>query len=602
MRRRSDCSNRPLELIQGLEARTLLANTVVFDDVDSDRVTVKLTGPGTVTPTLSGGATGFIDFLGMLGTTGASSLSISVKQVGGDGRVQVLGLDSVQLKSLDASKVDFGINATATIAQITKFNVGDIPNGAGFNLFPPVGKAVAIACNLMSGNLTITGPVSTLKAFGVFASAAINSSSSIQSVSITANGVGDWRADNFGSISVGGELGGEWRARGPNSKGYSFGKVKAVSISNMLIDADEFNLFGRIGSITVAAILVDSEIIAQGLDTLKVGGFADFDLDLAETDPAKVALKSATIAGSVDGEWDIASRIGKLKFGQTLADFDIDAGVAAAHVDSIQFTGNQFNQGDFSLSSLKSLKSAGPVGGDWVMVGAVPGTNLALKTATPARLLNMDLRLNDSGLGSLTTQEINGCDLQAEFFGKVTLKAGGQGQGDLIASDLRATAFNGDGSTNQWSIASLSVQGQSDDSTIMTRANVKSLVFGRFFDTVVFVGSTDPLADAPLFGDTSLLDSTRRLREFRVTAPFVSGNFAVGGVPRVTAALIEKVLINGDTSRGDGSPGGFVAGQYGTVKLRSTIGALITFVPVNLGDNNPFDPVASDFVFRIVPL
>jgi hypothetical protein len=78
MASRRSAASRPFPtasvLLQNLEPRRLLANTVVVDDVDGELVTVKLTGPGEVRPILSGGASGYIDSLHLTGTTAASAV------------------------------------------------------------------------------------------------------------------------------------------------------------------------------------------------------------------------------------------------------------------------------------------------------------------------------------------------------------------------------------------------------------------------------------------------------------------------------------------------------------------------------------------------
>ncbi len=597
----SPAEARPLE---ALEARVMLANTTVFTDTDGDQVTVRLTGPGTATPTLSAGASGFIDFLALTGTTPDSALTISVRKVGGDGRVLALGMSSAPLKSFVAPTTEFGINADVTFEGITRFTAGFIPAGAVMKLATPAGKPVAVALEMLAGNLVVTGAVSSLRALTVFSSAVVNSSSTMGPITTTSGISGDWRADNFARITTGADLSGEWRARTPNAKGYSFGAIRAQSVNGLFMDADEFNIFGRIASLTVALSVVGTQIIARGLDTLRVGeSVDDFELNLRENDPTKFAIRSATILGSVDGEWDVDTRVGTLRFGQALENFEFNTG-NAGHVGSITFLRNQVSRGDWSMTSLGSLKSAGPLGGDWLFTGTIPGSNLGLKTATPARLLDGDFQFNAGGLGTLTTQEINNFDMRAEFFRTISVKPGNQGQGGYFDSFLAATGNTGDGSTNQWSITALSVKGVCENVGFVTRSSVKAMTFGRFLRSGVFAGSTDPLIGMPAFGDTSLLDSSRRLESFSVTAPFASGNFTVDGGTRVTAATIGKVLINGDVNRDVGQINGFVAGVYTSVKLRSTTGALVTVAPpgLPLGDTNPFDPTASDFVIRVVPL
>jgi hypothetical protein len=597
-------ARREVDAMEALESRVMLANTTVFTDADGDRVTVRLTGPGTATPTLSAGASGFIDFLALAGTTADSALTISVKKAGGDGRVLALGVSSAVLKSFVAPTTDLGINASATFEGITRFSVGLIPAGAGFSLITPAGKPVAIAVNLLAGNLVVTGAVSSLRAVSVFSSAAVNASSTMGPIRVTSGLAGDWRADNYARITTGADLSGEWRARTPNAKGYSFGAIRAQSVSGLYMDADEFNVFGRIASVTVALSVVNTQIIARGVDTLRVGGIAeDLELELNESDPAKFAIKSATILGSVDGEWDVGTRVGTLRFGQTLEGFEFNGG-NASHVGSITFLGNPFSRGDWSMTSLGALTSAGPVGGDWLFTGTIPGSNLGLRTATPARLLDGDFQLNAGGLGTLTTQEINNVDLRAEFFRTIVVKPGSQGQGDYRESFLAATGATGDGSTNQWSITALSVRGVSDNVGISTRSSVKSMTFGRFLDSRVIVGSTDPLMGVPAFGDTALLDASRRLGSFRVTAPFALGHPAVSGFPRVTAATIGRVFLNGEVNPELGGDHGFLAGVFTSITLRASDGARVTFAPLtpSEGEFAPFAPSVSDFVFRAVPL
>lgn len=588
-----------LPCLEPLERRALLANTFAFDDEDGDLVTVKLTGPGTVSADLSQGTLGFIDALHLIGTTGASSLSISVKQQGGDGRLSLFDMDDGALRSVNAPSVDILFTATFTLTEITAFKVGDIGSMTDPTLHAPAGKAMTISAREVRGDLSVTGRVKSLKIDSANGAANfIGSGGPVDALTCAGGLDGEWIFDSLKSLKVGGVLSAALWANVPDAKGYTIGAIKAQSAADATLGLIGLSAPGRVKSLTVDS-WTGGDIRERAIDTLKVKGDftpATFTLD-ADIQAGFSAMKSATIGGVAGGAWLWQAAVGTLKIGQTDANLSIQGFGAGATMGTLAFTGDQPIVGSFTFASIKTLTAKSDLGGDWSVTG-VDAAGLSIKSIASPRIVNMRIDSGvGGGIGAITTNHLEGADLHGQFFNSVNVKKGKSGAGDMILSVLRAGSQNVDG----LSIGKLTVAGTSNVSTIITRSSVKALSFGKVFEGIVYVGNVNAFgAPTPLFGDTADLDTQASIGSFTVTGAFDPQNLTVAGLI-VTTARIDTVTIKGAVQQTFGATNGFAAAIYGTVTMKDAGGATLT--PVLLpGNNNPFAPAASDFVFRIFDL
>lgn len=602
--RRSTASRRFLtasELLQHLEPRRLLANTVVFDDVDGDKVTVKLTGPGEVQPILSGGASGYIDNLQLTGTTASSALSISVKTpagVMGNGRVIMLGMSNVPLRSFKAPAVDPVGTFAVLLSSITEFVLGDLGAEVTFTLTPPVGKKVAINIRNHGGTLGVDGGVSTLRMQNMSSVADVVVGDSIGAVICPNNVEGALFADNYGSITVG-DFFATLTARSADARGYSFGAIRFNFADGASLLEDNNAGFGRVRSITTNSDWNGGIIDVAGIDTLRIGDdFRPDTLRLRDENPAAFSIRSGTITDEAEGEWQLGSKVGTLRIGRT-DELTVTSNSPNTHIGTLALTDpDTTSSGAWTVASIRTVNVKFEVVGEWNLFGLVPGTDRSINSFTARRVNDFDLTA-EGAISAFTANEVDGSDVFARYFRTVNIRAGNGLSGNMLAGEFRAR----EGDSGNFSFRSFTVVGLSDDSTIVGSQNIGPVKFGRFLDTIVFAGKISPLAGFPVFGDTSELNADFGLTSFTVTQAFDVGILALGNGVRVTAGFIGRVNVNGFTSQSfNGGTHGFVAASFGPIKMRSLTGALITVTTTPSQDTNPFTPVASDFVFRHIVL
>lgn len=143
--------------LQPLEPRALLAAVFNGTDVDGDAYTITLKGPGDMVVTTSqGGVTGFIDFIQFSGTEPGSTLSISVKAQGGDGRVALQGISGASaLKSISAPKADL-VDGGISLPMVGLLVLGDVAGGTVIQIGGADGDLVNITTRDLGGGTTAT--------------------------------------------------------------------------------------------------------------------------------------------------------------------------------------------------------------------------------------------------------------------------------------------------------------------------------------------------------------------------------------------------------------------------------------------------------------
>ncbi len=585
-------------LLEAIEARVLLANTVVFTDVDGDQVTVKLTGPGEVAPALSGMGSGFITDLVINGTTDTSSLSISVKTPsggGGDGRVVMQGMSTAELKSFKAPTTDASGSFVTQLTSLSTFVIGDIDAGVTFNISPPSGRTISVVGRVLAGDLNVEGRVTSLRAEDTLASFDLNILGAAGSIRVAQTMQGQWVANNYGSITAE-DMRANVLARVPDARGYAYGTLRFGVASQAVLKDDEL---GRLRSLTVAGDWNNGMIEVAGIDTLRIGDdFRPSELRLRDENPAVFSIRTATINDEAEGDWRLGSKVGTLRIGEADG-VEVESTSDNTHIGTLAFTSiDTSSNGEWEAASIRTLSAKFDLGGSIDVFGLIPGTDRSIGSFTAKRVINLQFDVS-GGVGSLTANQVEGSNLVAGYFGAVNIRAGGGFAGELLATDLRANSQD----SRDFSVRSLSVAGLSDDSVIMGRRNIGPAKFGRFLDTVLFAGSTNPAGPPPVFGNTATLDPLFAITSFTVTRAFDAGVPALGNGVRVTAGSIGRITINGFTDPANGGNlNGFVSAAYGTIKLKSLAGANIG-VTLNLGgDANPFAPTASDFVFRLLIL
>lgn len=588
-----------------LDSRVLLANLVNFTDLDGDEVTVRVTGPGEadITPSLDPG--GGIALLTLSNTTEQSVLSISVKAPsggGGDGRVLLHGLSNATLKSIKAPSTDAVFDAVRTFTGVVSLTIGDIGIDAQFNITPPVGKTLAVVARNVNGGVVVDGSVSSVRLVNMFDTGVFNAQGSIGSIRAEGDLAGRSRADYFGSITAD-FLSAELTARFPDARGYSWGAIKVGSAQGALLQPDDAEQYGRVRSITTVGDWNDGEIHVLGIDTLRIGDdFRPNVMNLRAQGTGVFALRSATIVDEIAGEWSFGALIGTLKAGRTRSDdFELDMFGSDGHIGAVTFTDpNGTAGGEWEVASIRTLTARGELEGEWDIEGLVPGTLLSIRSISARVIDGMDIDDElPGGIGSITANLIVGVDIFARFFGTITVKPGNGFAGDLLAGEFRA--YGDDGSAGAFSLRSLDVRGQSEDSTIMTRSHIRSVTFGRFFDTIVFAGHTDVLDGThPVFGDISDFDGTKTIGSFTVKGPFDAANSVFGLGVRVTAGTINKITIGGAINPANGGQQhGFFA-VFESIKYRDENGDPVTLTAADFV--GPFivalPNVSDDLVFR----
>ncbi|HEX3151732.1 MAG TPA: Calx-beta domain-containing protein [Gemmataceae bacterium] len=153
-----------------------LGSGASFPDTDRDQVTLKLSGPGTLNYYLSNG-TGPIAEIDLAGTDPLkSALSVAVKKVGGDGRVQIEAInetDGTGVKSLALAKADLVGAGIAINGFVGALSIGAIANGADLTLTgspPKAGMTMKITAGVIADGTDIAiggAPLSTLTATSV---------------------------------------------------------------------------------------------------------------------------------------------------------------------------------------------------------------------------------------------------------------------------------------------------------------------------------------------------------------------------------------------------------------------------------------------------
>ncbi len=241
--------HRPAVLIEALEHRALLAaapipvvgNQFTIIDTDSDIVTVKLTGPGTLNAA-DADADARISQINLTGTTTASNLKISVtKKVGGDGFVTLGDIFATSdLGQIDAAKAGIA-SSNLEFAGVVR----DLRLGSLFEVDLTMG-----------GDLSKSTKFSTLGAFNSslqFGARLITSVNirSVQNSDVNAGAINTWTSTPVATIWGAGDLSGlDLTLTGVAGITRTLGSMKFGTIAG----SSDFNITGNVGEIIGRAI------------------------------------------------------------------------------------------------------------------------------------------------------------------------------------------------------------------------------------------------------------------------------------------------------------------------------------------------------------
>lgn len=149
------------------------ASGTTFTDADGDPVTVKLTGPGTLTFYLTNG-TGPISEIDLADTDPAKTVvSVSIKKPKGDGRVDIGEINGTGVRTLSLAAADLighGIKLTSFLGALT---IGAIEGSADIKLSgasPKPGRGTTITAGVISDGTDIyitDAPLTSLTAVAV---------------------------------------------------------------------------------------------------------------------------------------------------------------------------------------------------------------------------------------------------------------------------------------------------------------------------------------------------------------------------------------------------------------------------------------------------
>ncbi len=273
-----------LKIAQAVDVDVQLVQTIVVDakhpaifaDANHDAVTVKLTGKGTATVTLTGGVTNDADIstLVLTGTDAKSAVSITVKRdkLTGDGFTTIGGVtaDSA-LKSFTAPTASFTGSGFVSTGAIKTIAIRDLLAGQIATGGAPADK-LALTIGTMADGTAIQSPetITTLKAtalgdgtiqansFGAISTsngaldADITSSAAIAKITVKGGGLtGHLAASSFGPISItGGDFSGLLTSSTPAATLAKTKALTALSVNGGNITGD-INVLGLAGTISV---------------------------------------------------------------------------------------------------------------------------------------------------------------------------------------------------------------------------------------------------------------------------------------------------------------------------------------------------------------
>lgn len=598
MNRSAARRNAPADLLMNLEPRQMLAGGFNFIDADGDEVTVTLKGDGTVNGTINAGV---LEFLTLAGATAKSTLSISVKRGAGDGRTPLGGMSVAELASMKAPAVDLLDGASVEVNALSALTLGHLADGSTVDVEAAAGKAMTLVFgNILDGAvMLIAGSVKSLKAASVGDTADVEASTTISAITVTGNMGGEWSATNFGKITVGGQFRARMNASLPDAKGYSFGAIKAASANGAGLSHPFQTDAGRIKSITIAGSWTLGGILAAGIDTLKVNGdFLPTSVNLSEVVDVPFSIKTGSVGGTMNGLFILAGPVGTLKIGNVGGSLAFDAVGDRVDVKTLTFTGTADVFGEFQFDTIGTLSAPNArLGGLWDLTGE-NAKGLSIASIKALHLDEFDTtEFTPGGIGSIAVAEMDDCSIVAQFFGKITVKARGAGDGLIDESVFTATGTDAAG----YSFKSVSASGGIDETRFQSAGNVDKFSARFFTESDLFVGLLNPLQEEhPDFTNFNDFNGTGLINRFTLTGPFEPQG-PVLEESHVVAATIANIKINGATQTDEGGVSfGFGARTFGSVTMKDPLGK--TFKPVIPGGPgviNPFLPADSDFVFRV---
>lgn len=581
-----------------LESRTLLAGVQTFIDSDGDEVTVRLTGPGTLSVDLTGQA-GPITGLGLAGTTPASRLSISVKQTGaGDGLVGLSGVTTspgLVLGAFDAKAANLQ-NCTFDFAAITRFIVRDIED-ADITLATPAGKSLTIiARNLGDADFQITGQVSSFTARSSAASVDVVASGRIARLVIT-DLAGEWRAPTFGSVVISNLFTGELQNTAVDAKGVAFSSVFIGFGEGGFLGRPGGNGTGLINRLTISNWIdqdggPQGRIFASGIGTLRVTGTLALEfIELSEA-PAAFSIRSAFIQ-TLDTEIRLAAPVGAVRIGTSLQGARFLAGTNNVDVRSLTFFDDGQVRGEYRMATLGSLRTGTALNSQWVFTGQ-DSRGYSVRSIALDALFGSISTPPGAGIRSLRTSRIEGATIDAGFIDSLRVQDRFSSQ-ELTQTEIRLRGQN----TRGFALTSALVGGTVTDSLITTdTGNLGSFTAGSFRNSQLYV-ARDP--QATIFFDSQAgIGNAGVLSKFRLTDSVPADGAAFAPTSFVRAGTISSVFINGDIDDQNlDVQFGFGARVFGAFTMRTAQGA--TFKPVILpapGDTIPLG-LDSEFVIRV---
>lgn len=433
-----------------LEARKLLAFNQTFTDVDGDQVTLKIQGNGTgaITFDLAG-----IDALTLTGTDANSKVTLSVKTAGGgNGRVNMdLGaLLTTTVKSFEAPALDVN-DSVLTFSQARSVRLGAM-NASFLNVDAPVGLSLAVTLgNVTDSEITTTSGGTAFVLISTNPNTSITEESRITSMKVSTSLRGSVLADNYGSITVGQELGAQLIARTPDPNGFSFGDIKVGSAFNAGIGPGPNpppgggNLPGKIKSLTVSGLWTGGGVRATSIGSLKVtGDFTPQVMQVSEDQAQAFSVKTVNVGGNVGGTWSLGAPISSWKSGTLTSLFDITSFGNRVDIKSMTINGDVHDDVDTNVNTIGTFTVKGTLSGEWNFFGQ-DSKNRSVATLKANRLFQLDLDTSIlGGIGTISFGEIQDIEIASTFIGTLSHSAS-LGSGEISDSDIDVTGADAKG-------------------------------------------------------------------------------------------------------------------------------------------------------------
>ncbi len=454
------------------------------------------------------------------------------------------------------------------------------------------------AASLSNANISVSGPIGSIKATAGDVSGTIECGNRIGSISAKATISANLTAASFGSIVAGLLIDASTiRYSNPGAKGFVIESLKAPAVINTQLAVNNViaaNL--RIRSINVGS-WTDGSIQANAIESIRAKtDFAPTNVSLSgESEP--FSIKSITVGGNLRGTFGLASDIVSLKAGTTgtsQAPLQLLISDYGASVDilKVELTGSAPSNLNIQAKTLGTLKAKGDLKPQIQLFGA-DANGLSIKSLAARQIVDGEIS-GIGGIGSITARHMDEADIEALFLTTLTITGGDGLAGDFNDASIDLAGINSAG----FSLKTLKAKGGFLESNIRAATRIGDITVGRLASGSISAGST---LNFLLPANLNAFDPAGRIDSITLTKP--SGPQAQGFAYEnfdVVAPTIAKITINGLINPDDGgSPLGFGARTFGTVTLKDLTGATVKpTIPTSPQNFSPFLNSA-DFILRV---